>query len=121
VTEGAAAATGEALRSAAMATEPQQAVTASVPQQVATAMELRQAVAATEPRQAAVATVAITAMAVTALSTSPMPAPAGSPRAAVVEVPDDDVPPLGWDQWVSLPTSAPEPLAGALVTRGMAA
>jgi hypothetical protein len=26
-----------------------------------------------------------------------------------VEIPDDDVPPPGWDQWASLPTSAPEP------------
>jgi hypothetical protein len=31
----------------------------------------------------------------------PAPAAAGSPRAAVVEIPDDDddVPPPGWDQW----------------------
>jgi hypothetical protein len=34
-----------------------------------------------------------------------------------VEVSDDDVPPPGWDQWASLPTSAPEPQAGALVRR----
>jgi hypothetical protein len=27
----------------------------------------------------------------------------------VVEIPDDDVPPPGWDQWASLPTPAPEP------------
>jgi hypothetical protein len=36
----------------------------------------------------------------------------------VVEVPDDDVPPPGWDQWASLPASAPEASAGALVVRG---
>jgi hypothetical protein len=48
----------------------------------------------------------------------PAPATAGSPRAAVVEVPDDDVPPPGWDQWVNLPASAPEPPSGALVVRG---
>jgi hypothetical protein len=35
----------------------------------------------------------------------------------VVEIPDDDFPPPGWDQWASLPTSAPEPQAGALVRR----
>jgi hypothetical protein len=34
-----------------------------------------------------------------------------------VEVPDDDVLPPGWDQWANLPTSAPEPPAGALVMR----
>jgi hypothetical protein len=36
------------------------------------------------------------------------PAPAGSPRTVVVEVPDDDSPPPGWDQWVSFPTLSPE-------------
>jgi hypothetical protein len=37
----------------------------------------------------------------------------------VVEIPDDDdVPPLGWDQWASAPMSAPEASAGALVARG---
>jgi hypothetical protein len=34
-----------------------------------------------------------------------------------VEIPDDDVPPPGWDQWASLPTSALESQAGALVRR----
>jgi hypothetical protein len=34
-----------------------------------------------------------------------------------VEIPDDDVLPPGWDKWASLPTSAPEPQAGALVRR----
>jgi hypothetical protein len=35
-----------------------------------------------------------------------------------VEIPDDDdAPPPGWDQWVNLPMPAPEPQAGALVTR----
>jgi hypothetical protein len=34
-----------------------------------------------------------------------------------VEIPDDDVPPPGWDQWASLPMPAPEPQAGALVRR----
>jgi hypothetical protein len=35
----------------------------------------------------------------------------------VVEIPDDDVPPPGWDQWASLPTPAPELQAGVLVRR----
>jgi hypothetical protein len=62
---------------------------------------------------------ATTAVAVTALPTSPVHAAAGSPGAAVVEIPDDnDVPPPGWDQWASAPVSAPEALAGALVARG---
>jgi hypothetical protein len=34
-----------------------------------------------------------------------------------VEIPDDDAPPPGWDQWVNLSMPAPEPQAGALVTR----
>jgi hypothetical protein len=36
------------------------------------------------------------------------PTLAGSSQATAVEIPDDDVPPPGWDQWASLPTSAPE-------------
>jgi hypothetical protein len=35
----------------------------------------------------------------------------------VVEVPDDDVQPPGWDQLVSLPASAPEASTGALMVR----
>jgi hypothetical protein len=35
----------------------------------------------------------------------------------MVEIPDDDVSPPGWDQWASLPASAPEASAGALVVR----
>jgi hypothetical protein len=61
---------------------------------------------------------ATTAVAVAAPSTLPAPATVGSLRAAVVEVPDDDVPPLGWDQWARLPASAPEPPTGTLVVRG---
>jgi hypothetical protein len=45
------------------------------------------------------------------------PALAGSSQATVVEIPDEDVPPLEWDQWASLPTPAPEPQAGALARR----
>jgi hypothetical protein len=35
----------------------------------------------------------------------------------VVEVPDDDSPPPGWDQWVSFPTLSPESQEGALMRR----
>jgi hypothetical protein len=51
--------------------------------------------------------------------TSPVPAAAGGPGAAVVEIPDDDddVPPLCWDQWVSAPAPAPEASAGTLVAQ----
>jgi hypothetical protein len=34
-----------------------------------------------------------------------------------VEIPDDDSPPPGWDQWVSFPTPSPESQEGALVRR----
>jgi hypothetical protein len=45
------------------------------------------------------------------------PALAGSSQTTAVEIPDDDVPLPGWDQWASLPTPAPEPQAGALARR----
>jgi hypothetical protein len=45
------------------------------------------------------------------------PALTGSSQATAVEIPDDDTPPPGWDQWGSLPAPAPEPQAGALVRR----
>jgi hypothetical protein len=45
------------------------------------------------------------------------PALAGSSRAVVVEIPDDDSPPPGWDQWVSFPTPSPESQEGTLVRR----
>jgi hypothetical protein len=45
------------------------------------------------------------------------PALAGSSRAMAVEIPDDDAPPPGWDQWVNLPLPSPEPQEGALVRR----
>jgi hypothetical protein len=40
------------------------------------------------------------------------PAPADSSRAMAVEIPDDDAPPPGWDQWVNLPMPSPEPQEG---------
>jgi hypothetical protein len=56
-------------------------------------------------------------MAVTALSIPPALAPIDDNQAAVVEIQDEDVPPPGWDQWVSLLVPAPEPPTGALVVR----
>jgi hypothetical protein len=57
------------------------------------------------------------AEAVTTPSSLPAPAIAGSSQAEVVEIPDDDVPPLGWDQWASPAASAPEASVGAFVVR----
>jgi hypothetical protein len=72
---------------------------------------------AAETRQAATVMTATTATAVAAPSTKPAPAAAGIPRAAVVEVLDDDVSPPSWDQWASPPASAPEASTGVLVVR----
>jgi hypothetical protein len=55
--------------------------------------------------------------AVTAPSTPQVLAPVDDSRAAGVEIPDEDVLPPGWDQWVSLPAPAPEPPTGVLVVR----
>jgi hypothetical protein len=51
------------------------------------------------------------------VGTQQEPALAGSSRAVVVEIPDDDSPPPGWDQWVNFPTPSPESQEGALVRR----
>jgi hypothetical protein len=87
-------------------------------QQAATVAELQQPATVAESQQAAMVRAATTVVEVAAPSNLPAPAAAGSPRAEVVEVPDDDVPPPGWDQWASLPASAPEPPTGALMVRG---
>jgi hypothetical protein len=42
---------------------------------------------------------------------------ATSSRAVVVEIPDDDSPPPGWDQWVNFPMPTLESQEGALVRR----
>jgi hypothetical protein len=88
-------------------------------QQAAAVAEPQQPAMEVEPQQAAAVTAATTAVAVAAPPTSLAPAAAGSPRAVVVEIPDDDdVLPASWDQWASAPASAPEASAGALVARG---
>jgi hypothetical protein len=83
----------------------------------ATSEALRGAAAVAEPHQVAAATTAVMTTAVTAPSISPAPAPVSGSQAAVVEVPDDDTPLPGWDQWGSLPAPAPELPVGALVVR----
>jgi hypothetical protein len=45
------------------------------------------------------------------------PVPTGGSRAVVVEIPDDDSPPPGWDQRASVPMLSPESQEGALVRR----
>jgi hypothetical protein len=77
--------------------------TAAQPEVMAAA--LRQAPAATEAQVEA------------PVEAAQGPVPAGSSLVEVVEVPDDDSPPPGWDQWASLPTRSPEPQEGALVRR----
>jgi hypothetical protein len=72
----------------------------------------RSAAAAAELQQAATAPSAAMTTTVIAPSVPPVPAPIDDSQAAAVEIPDDNVPPPGWDQWVSLPAPAPEPLTG---------
>jgi hypothetical protein len=144
VTEGTVVATSGAPRSAAVAAEPQRAAaaaetrqtaevtvlrqattnpearpaaTAAGVQQAATTAEARPAATAARVQQEEAAAVVITTVAAVVLSTLLAPAPAGSSRAMAVEIPDDDVPPPGWDLWASLPTPAPAPQTGALVRR----
>jgi hypothetical protein len=52
-----------------------------------------------------------------AVGTQLEPALAGNSRAVAVEIPDDDSPPPGWDQWVNLPMPSPESQEGVLVRR----
>jgi hypothetical protein len=52
-----------------------------------------------------------------AVGTQQEPALADSSRAVVVEIPDDDSPLPGWDQWVNLPMPSPESQEGVLVRR----
>jgi hypothetical protein len=65
-----------------------------------------------EPQQAVAAPLAAMTTAVTGPTVPPAPAPIDDSQAAVVEVPNDDVPPPGWDQWVSLPRQPPSPRQG---------
>jgi hypothetical protein len=51
---------------------------------------------ATEPQQVAMATTMVMTVAVTTPSISPALAPVDGNEVAVVEVPDDEIPPPGW-------------------------
>jgi hypothetical protein len=99
-------------------TEPRQPVAAVEAQEAATIAEPWQLPTAAQPQQAAMAVAATTVEAVAAPSILPAPAVAGGSQAVVMEIPDDDVPPPGWDQWASPAASAPEASAGALVVKG---
>jgi hypothetical protein len=70
-----------------------------------------------EPQQVVAALTATMTTTVTAPSVLPAPALVDDSQAAVVQIPDEDVPPPGWDQWVNLPAPALEPPTGALVVR----
>jgi hypothetical protein len=83
-------------------------VTSEAQRSVAAAAELQQVVADTT---------AVMTMAVTVPSILPASAPVSCSQAAEVEVPDDDTPPPGWEQWGSLPAPAPESPVGVLVMR----
>jgi hypothetical protein len=65
----------------------------------------------------ATATTVVVTVAATAPSVLLAPAPTGGNQVAVVDVPDDDVPPPRWGQWESLLALAPEPPVGVLVMR----
>jgi hypothetical protein len=69
------------------------------------------------PQQVTAAMMAVTTMAVIASSILPVPAPVSGSQVVVVDVPDDDTPPPGWDRWESLLAPAPEPPVGVLVMR----
>jgi hypothetical protein len=77
----------------------------------------RSVATAAEPQQVAAAMTAVITTTITAPSILPAPAPVSGSQVVVVEVPDDDTPPPGWDQWGSLPAPASEPPVGALVVR----
>jgi hypothetical protein len=77
----------------------------------------RSAAVAAESQQAVAVPSAAMTTAVAAPSVPPAPAPIDDSQAAVVEIPDNDVPPPGWDKWVSLLAPAAEPPTGGVVVR----
>jgi hypothetical protein len=78
----------------------------------------RSATAVVEPQQVVMAQTVAMTEAVTTPSVPPAPAPVDDSQAVVVEIPDEDVPPLRWDQWVNLPALAPEPPTGGACGEG---
>jgi hypothetical protein len=101
--------------------QPAVPVAAALPAASATEGHPEPAVAETRPEATAAAPqreiAAAEARSEAAVGTQQEPALAGSSRAVVVEIPDDDSPPPGWDQWVNFPTPSPESQEGALVRR----
>jgi hypothetical protein len=75
------------------------------------------AAVATGSRQEVAVVVAATIAATAVSAFPPAPVPIAVDQVAVVEIPDDDIPPPGWGQWENWPTPAPEPAAGVLVMR----
>jgi hypothetical protein len=67
------------------------------------AAEARLEAAVTAPQQESATTEALSE------AVQQEPALADSSQATAVEIPDDDVPPPGWDQWARLPMPTPEP------------
>jgi hypothetical protein len=103
--------------------EAQPAAPVAVAPPAASTVEGQRAPAVAETRLEAVAAAprrelaALEARAEASVEAQQGPAPVGGSRAVVVEIPDDDSPPPGWDQWVSFPTPSPESQEGALVRR----
>jgi hypothetical protein len=62
-----------------------------------------------------VAETAVTTAATAASAVPPEIVPTAVDQAAVVEIPDDNTLPPGWDQLENSPAPAPEPAAGVLV------
>jgi hypothetical protein len=122
VVVGAQQATAVAVARPEMEVQPKAPVAAALP--VASAVEGHPVPAAAETRPEAAAAALQREHAATEARTEatvearPEPVLAGTSQAVAVEIPDDDSPPPGWDQWVSFPTSSPEPQEeGALVRR----
>jgi hypothetical protein len=88
----------------------------------ASAVESRPAPAAAEtrPEAAAAAPQQEPATMEVVVEARQEPALAVSSQATAVEIPDDDVPPPGWDQWASLPSQPPSPRRGRLLDGGTA-
>jgi hypothetical protein len=84
---------------------------------VTTSKPSRSAAAATEPQRVATAITVVMTTGTTTPSVLLAFDHAGGNQVAVVEVPDDDVPPPGWGQWENLPAPALEPPVGVLVMR----
>jgi hypothetical protein len=106
-------------RQAPVVVEAQPAVSVAAAPPVAPAVEGHPVPAIAETRPEAAAAVPREEPVATEARVEPQqgPAPAGDSRAVVVEIPDGDSPPPGWDQWASFATPSSESPEGALVRR----